>query len=218
MQLLVVLVTGGHISVDTAGTVHSASENNCAVFVSLADMEHVMVTFLSAVTTASASFCTRRPNLSLGPCRQTNTWTHFTCCALCTFCPVFLMHTVLLTPVWASVPPLVSWYWHPCLVHINYVIWMDISVIVLTCFKSFSAACIFCSSSIPVADVPGKFLLQDFVFLLEHYPLTPFIKIKTLTHGLLAISWSFSEVALNTACIANLWCPYCYLLKIQLAC
>jgi len=45
---------------------------------------------------------------------------------------------------------------------------MDISIIVLTCFKSFSAAHVFCSSSIPVADVPGKFLLQDFVFLLEH--------------------------------------------------
>jgi len=38
MQSLILLATGGHSSVDTAGTVHSASKNNCAVFVSLADL------------------------------------------------------------------------------------------------------------------------------------------------------------------------------------
>ena len=79
---------------------------------------------------------------------------------------------------------------------------MDISIIVLTCFKSFSVAYVFCSSSIPLADVAGNFLLQDFVFLVTLYPLTLFIKIKTVTYCLLAINWNFSEVAMNTACIA----------------
>lgn len=97
----------------------------------------------------------------------------------CMFCPIFIMHTVFFTPVWANVPPLVSWYWHPRLVHINYVILMDISVIVFMCFKNVSAAYVFCSSSILVADVLGNCLLQDFVSTWTLHPLTLFIKTKT---------------------------------------